>query len=94
MTTSSLHDPESLRLARLIERCCSRATIQMVGAELGAPITPSDDLFAALISAGKASDFKSAVNLVVDHLDCVDHQIDDTELAAEMVERRRMPRMA
>jgi hypothetical protein len=69
MPRRSLPLTESERLAEVVKRCYSTATLEMTVEELGGLILPELDIFQSLVAAGIAADFDSAVFLVAAYLD-------------------------
>lgn len=64
-------------IAKVITKCYSPQSLVQVAIEMGEPIALGEDLFQALIHAGRASDLETAVILVACHLDGRDSQVDE-----------------
>lgn len=55
--------------ASIIKKCFSPAALRVAAGEMGEEILAGEDIFQALIRAGRALDIETAVMLVVAHLD-------------------------
>ncbi len=63
-------------VARIIKRCFSPQYLEQVAEEMGEKIIPGEDIFQALLRAGRAHDMETAVALVASHLDADASPID------------------
>lgn len=66
------------RTANVIKKCFSPAALSIIAAEMGEKIQPGEDIFQALMRAGRALDIETAVMLVLVHLDEQDSSLGDT----------------
>ena len=93
MPKSSLHISETERMARVITKCYSQATLEIAAKELSVETTPKNDIFRALVVSGIATDFDDAVLIVARHLDQGMHANNGCDdLVDGRVERRKVPR--
>lgn len=56
-------------LANIIRKCYSEKYLERVATEMGETVKPGEDIFQALVRAGRALDLETAVMLVAAHID-------------------------
>lgn len=56
-------------VASIIKKCYSAKSLEQFAVEMGEQIVAGEDIFQALIRAGRAHDLEIAVTLVVAHID-------------------------
>ena len=56
-------------VANIIKKCYSPRLLEQAAAEMGEQVMPGEDIFRALMRAGRALDLETAVTLVARHLE-------------------------
>lgn len=94
MASSQALARDTEHLARTVVRSYSKAALEHVASEMGAPVHRGENIFRALILAGKAVDFDHAVRLVVAYLDAGGQTADPLQghFTGGKIERRGAPR--
>lgn len=64
-------------VAAIIKKCYSPKSLEQVAADMGETIVPGEDIFQALIRAGRALDIETAVTLVAAHINEESTYFDD-----------------